>query len=850
MSTLVLLRIASLPYAMLAALDVPAATRVVERLLAWDERLEREAQALAEQLHELAGPSAQGPSGTEVARWALLHVRRALHNGRAPRTDDLATASQAMAPEVAERVRAWCASLDERARAGRAYEDTFDSELRASQRVLLEASSNPLLEHALYLASPTLLPKVVTLRGRSARVWSHGERHTAAKLAAYLTRAASKTSPNSLFCAVALAETGAARASCAGAATFAHTELLLSVSEARKVAACLAVDTALESVIIPRPNPTLRADDTGWSYWQPVSSRAPTNSETLAHLKAQPMGALFLEEAARGHHDIAALLAAVAARSGYDPQELRAFFDTLVARAVLLAEVELPYNCRRPLRHLARVARDAGLAPAWLATVEHIEARVDALPTLPWAERTTALPSIADDLERLPHVRPLLADELFRVDAASACRVTLPACVADDVRQAVGTVARLLAAIYPEELHAAELCARFLARHPADTDVELLDLYRGFEAREERPRPLEFAPGGPPAAAGTRLALAQAALERLRNALAQRASQTPVGGTLALDEPFLRACLGTWPTPRWSCGALFQVATTSPEALDAGDYRVVLNALFNGPGLALARFAHLLGARGDERVRDELRRAWSAFARPGAVLAELTYNHDGRTANAGLRPTLWTHEIELPGDACSPGATRLPLADLRLRYDSRARRLVLRSLSQGCEVVPVLSSGVNPVGLISDLVQIGQQGWQAMGWLPGCEHPEVTHWPRIVLGRVVLWRARWVLRQPQWPTLPPPGAARFLELARWRQRLNLPRRVFVHTSVEPKPFHVDFEAPLLIDLLVRALATAATHEAPVLYVTEMLPSPDELWVRDDAGRGHATEFLMQLQAPD
>ncbi len=48
MSTLVLLRIASLPYAMLAALDVPAATRVVERLLAWDERLEREAREKAE----------------------------------------------------------------------------------------------------------------------------------------------------------------------------------------------------------------------------------------------------------------------------------------------------------------------------------------------------------------------------------------------------------------------------------------------------------------------------------------------------------------------------------------------------------------------------------------------------------------------------------------------------------------------------------------------------------------------------------------------------------------------------------------------------------------------------------
>jgi len=52
----------------------------------------------------------------------------------------------------------------------------------------------------------------------------------------------------------------------------------------------------------------------------------------------------------------------------------------------------------------------------------------------------------------------------------------------------------------------------------------------------------------------------------------------------------------------------------------------------------------------------ELRRAWSVLNRSGAIMAELTYNHMGRTANAGLRPAIFDYEIELPGDCASPGA--------------------------------------------------------------------------------------------------------------------------------------------------------------------------------------------------
>ena len=114
-------------------------------------------------------------------------------------------------------------------------------------------------------------------------------------------------------------------------------------------------------------------------------------------------------------------------------------------------------------------------------------------------------------------------------------------------------------------------------------------------------------------------------------------------------------------------------------------------------------------------------RPWRPLAREGDLFAEVTYNHYGRSANAGLRPVLFRHEIELPGDKGSPGVEALPLNDLVVRYDSASKRLVLRSLSRRFEVIPVLSSGVNPVGFVSDLVHIGRQGWQNVGYLPGFE---------------------------------------------------------------------------------------------------------------------------------
>ena len=166
-------------------------------------------------------------------------------------------------------------------------------------------------------------------------------------------------------------------------------------------------------------------------------------------------------------------------------------------------------------------------------------------------------------------------------------------------------------------------------------------------------------------------------------------------------------------------------------------------------------------------------------------------------------------------------------------------------------MVPIVSSGISSEGFISFLVEIGRQGTQPLAHFPGFETNEVERWPRVRFGRTVLFRRRWRFDASRMPRGGARGldAAQFVEVARWRERHGLPRHVFVHSGVDPKPFYVDLESPLFVDQMLRAVPGGGGSTPVAFHVTEMLPSPDELWVRDSRGR-YASEFLVHLTHPE
>lgn len=829
-----IVRVAGLPFASLEPLRqdeaVVAAVALIERLEANASGAER----LSALLYDAAGAGAAPELGG--ARGALLQVRRAIHQGRSVPESNVEKAAPLLSTALRERIRAHreatCAIEPTRRRYAEAY-----ARAEAQGRTAIAAAArDPLVRAGLRLAARELPGRA---DGLAAPAWGQRERHAASKVLAYLGRFAVKTSPNGLFCATGIAGLVDGPARVRGERAIARLDFALHVGAARSVTACLAISPGALSAIRPRANPTLRREGDHWTLWQPASARRETDDEVRLEIKDHPVMRMFLEEAT-GSASVDEVIGAVSARAGRDTA---AFYDKLVERGVLIGEVEIPWSERRPLRALA--ARCSG-AP-WAADLEAVEAAVDALGAAPLQEIPARIDAVASRLEPMPHARPLSGDDLVRCDAATGFEAQLPRALLADLERLLPLYARFYGAIYPERLTRETFAARFLKRYPPDTPIPALDFYHGlFEPAAQAPL-AAFVSAASGRSDSARREAAGRAFERAREFFASgaRAAAATGAGEVVLSEADWIEIAGDAPEPRFSCAALFQVAALTAESVSSPDARVCLNALFPGAGLSVARLAHLhrRGDGGTNPIVRVLEEGWARRARPGAAFAEVTFMHGGRTANAGLRPPLFPLEIELPGDRASEGREAVPLADLTAAWHSGAGRFVLRSVSRGIEILPVISSGINPEGFVSFLTMIGGQDLQPLGLLPGFDLPDVRRWPRYRFGNVVLFRRRWVFEAGEMPG----GATAeelFLTTQRWRREHGLPADLFVHTDREPKPFYVCLDAPMFVDLLRRALPGATR-----IHVTEMLPGPANLWLRDAGGR-YASEFLVHADNLD
>ena len=854
-------RVTTMPFEVLERLAPGDTAARVARWLEAERRLDTSAAALGDELFRLAGPAAGVAPDRARERTALLAMRRDLHHRRTPaRSGERAALPGPLAARLSEHV----AHLEEHRRETEALSAQVERDITRAERAVIATMSEPLAAEAMRLVGRSLLAKLRRAAALEPHDWRHEQWQVVAKAVSYLGRFASKTSPNGVFCATARAEFVSECAAVRGENRLARVQVRLNVAEARKVTACLAADPALESIVVPRANPTLRRTNRGWTYWKPATPRNADDDEVRAEAPDHPALAAFLAEAERGTLTVPDLIVAAAARCGLDPsaEATRRFYRKLVDLGLLIAELEIPWSSWRPLADLARTCRGAGAEPSWLAEAEAIERAVDELGDRDARECPEAMDAVEARLDRLPHARPLAADDLFRTDAATALDIVLPEPVRDALARFMSTYARFYAAMYPAPLYRDGMVRKFLSRHPADTDVELLDIYHGMFEPTAQPRPATFPePRGADASA--------ASFRRFRDYFARRAREASGAEEITMSEADWDQLLGDEPVPAWSCGVLFQLAARDPDSLSAGRWRACVNAVYPGGGLSVSRLAMLHRAAGEAGeagegegdgedagwIENELRRGHRWLERAGAVVAEVSFMHAARTANAGLRPPLLSHEIELPGDRATPGASAIPVSDLTVRFDSASGEFQLRSRSRGVRVLPIVSSGISSDGLISFLVEIGRQGTQPLAHFPGFEVDDVTAWPRVRCGNIVLFRRRWRFAAAE---LPRAGGRRaeantFMEVARWRDRCRLPRHVFVHTSDEPKPFYVDLDSPLFVSQMLRALPAAergvwATARPCALHVTEMLPAPDELWVRDAAGR-YASEFLLHLMQP-
>jgi hypothetical protein len=118
-------------------------------------------------------------------------------------------------------------------------------------------------------------------------------------------------------------------------------------------------------------------------------------------------------------------------------------------------------------------------------------------------------------------------------------------------------------------------------------------------------------------------------------------------------------------------------------------------------------------------------------------------------------------------------------------------------------------------------------------WIP---MPGGEHSPRLVVGQAVLRRESWSV-----PGSGAPGDAD--QIAAWARDRGMPRRVFVKTPAERKPFYLDLDSPVLRRIAARHIRQSAAAQEPVRF-TEMLPGPEDCWLTDPDGRRYTSELRL------
>ncbi len=287
--------------------------------------------------------------------------------------------------------------------------------------------------------------------------------------------------------------------------------------------------------------------------------------------------------------------------------------------------------------------------------------------------------------------------------------------------------------------------------------------------------------------------------------------------------------------PGWADARLhspdLQLCAASTDAMDRGEFTVVLSEMHvawatNSCGL----FAY---GHGDPAA---LRAAQLADLGPGRVRPLLPADWARNTSR--LACALDDRSDVLLGFAAAPGADPdrlLPITAVSVRDEAGA--LVARS-GDGRRW-PLAEIFARPLSEVAvDAFKLAGTG---------------AHTPRITLDRMVIARQTWRTTVGECGLASAVGdRERFLAARRWRRGLGLPEQVFVKVAAETKPLFVDLTSPLYVASLATVLraARASGGDEVAVVVTEMLPTADQAWVPDSAGRRYISELRLQVRDPE
>lgn len=691
--------------------------------------------------------------------------------------------------------------------------------------------SDAVTREAVYLASPELVGWVG--RWRAEPETKRG-RNTERALVRYFTRMTGRPTPFGLFAGFSVGTVADTTSLDVEARPKLQRRTRLDFDYLLNLSEELAASPALKKVLVYRPNSSLYRAGGRVRYFESRRDERGRAYQLVAVEETRHLSAVLKLAAEGGRASELAEALADAPDSEVTSEEAEEYVNLLIDNQILVPDLSVPVTGRDPLGSLIaslrahdetrEAARALTRARTGMASIDREGLGVGSDSYERPARTLKGFPAEAD------------ASRLFHVELLKpASGATLGGRVLEEITRGVALLHRVCPNLEPESL------TRFReAFHERYEEAEVplaeaLDDESGVGFGDAAEHSHVAANGDATASDETRRwdARQEFLLRKLFQASERGAEE------IALEDGDVEKLSEKSPLPLPdSFAAIARVAAASQAALDAGDFRVLVEGV-SGPSGAtlLGRFCHADGS-----LRRHVARLLRAEqeARPEVVFAEIVHAPEGRAGNVVARPSLREYEIPYLGRAGVPTRRQIPVSDLTVSV--RGGRVRLRSRRLGREVVPRLTSAhdfnVRRPGLYSFLCTLQYQGvagelawsWGALSTAPFL--------PRVACGRLVLSAARWHVTADELRELDCRGAAeRFQAVRSWRARRRLPDVVAL--TDDESSFPVDFNNALSVEsfaLLVRARERAT--------LVELFPAPHETAARSPEGA-----FIHQLIVP-
>ncbi|HZU66443.1 MAG TPA: thiopeptide-type bacteriocin biosynthesis protein [Ktedonobacteraceae bacterium] len=838
-------RIGGIPAGQLDKLHLYETTRSIRFALEAEQAM----QAIGPQIEEALYRLVPLVGDDKELRRRILAVKRNVHNLRMwpEAASDIEQVADALGEE-AHLLRAWFRMAREREHTLQKASVTYEQELHEAMQALARSIQQPELQQGLALVSPSLLEELT--RPLQLQDWRPTSKLARSSLS-YLTRAALKTSPLSTFTHLAVVHHAPEKEDRARIPQAAQTEPHRHVRLVRMLPAALLMQIAYSPELAPalqfEPNAGLchagsrldkvRVLTSEYTVHDDFAWRRESTVERRFDRERLPALAGYLESGRPiSYAQLIQLLTA-----GKPATNVHKVVTQLLDMQLL--KPIAPYSRRdpEPIAALAATLEklNSPLAIDISSRMRHVQALVKESHAASGPERLRLLERIRQEsaaiflrLGSSPPAWLATCNLLYEDVQYSGPAITLNRHIEEDLAR-VATILR--PSIIRGKLYD-YLYRYFIERFGSDGETnDILGFLEDFLARED-------------------------ATELLTRAMMEDrvALQRPGGGRCDLPS-------GASAMPP-AVTIFYQLVAESEEALERGDYKLVVNQVCPGQGGLLGRFAGLLGD-GHGNL-DELLSSWVASLHEDGEAMEMPVVGDWSNLQGEIgvtRQTLrWPAELSNEGD----GERTRELRELRLRANPNDETLYFID-AQGKVIAP-LYLGVVPTHLISHAVRLFLMlldpwvsdypvGWNLHRFSQRDTAPtEIEYFARVEEGRVILRRARWRIPVDQVP-IRQKGESDFdffVRVQRWQREHNLPDEVFASSeraqltlqAKARKPVWISFSSPHTLELLRQLL----DKDVLAINLTEALPNRHQHWVQPDPqlpSSRHVSEFMALARWP-